>query len=210
CLQRVLHNPLSPLPHTDIWLQIGHVYEYKKVKDTYERVSDNPNHAKVWQQLGWLYYQECLTFQNQLLSIQHMTRGLESDLSDSQSWYPQLCQYARQKNSKAYEAYHQAVYCDGWNPKFWCLIGVLYFQINQFCDALDAYSCAICINPYISEVWFDLGALYRSCNNQISDVRDSELVLNNPVITQRLQLLQQAQATGQTLPGLPGPQDVHP
>ncbi|KAH8823209.1 hypothetical protein DL96DRAFT_1439479, partial [Flagelloscypha sp. PMI_526] len=67
---------------------------------------------------------------------------------------------------------------------------VLYFQINQFRDALDAYSHAIHISPYISEV--------------------CKLDPNNTVITQCLQLLQQAQATGQTLPGLPGPQDIRP
>ncbi|KAG2140005.1 hypothetical protein BD769DRAFT_1696446 [Suillus cothurnatus] len=71
----------------------------------------------------------------------------------------------------------QAVYRDGRNPTFWCSTGVLYFQINQFRDALDAYSCAICINPYISE---------------------------------HLQLLKNAQATGGQLPAAPGPQDVHP
>lgn len=64
---------------------------------------------------------------------------------------------AGQKYNKAYEAYQQAVYRDGRNPAFWCSIGVLYFQINQYRDALDAYSRAIRINPYISEVWFDLG-----------------------------------------------------
>ncbi|KAG1836155.1 hypothetical protein F4604DRAFT_1943578 [Suillus subluteus] len=66
---------------------------------------------------------------------------------------------------------------------------------------LDAYSRAIRINPYISEVWFDLGSLYESCNNQISDTIDayahaSELDPGNHVISQRLQLLKNAQATG--------------
>ena len=122
---------------------------------------------------------------------------------------------AGQKYNKAYEAYQQAVYRDGRNPTFWCSIGVLYFQINQYRDALDAYSRAIRINPYISEVWFDLGSLYESCNNQISDAIDayaraSELDPSNPAISQRLQLLKTAQATGGQLPSAPGPQDVHP
>lgn len=122
---------------------------------------------------------------------------------------------AGQKYNKAYEAYQQAVYRDGRNPTFWCSIGVLYFQINQYRDALDAYSRAIRINPYISEVWFDLGSLYESCNNQISDAIDAyaraaELDPTNTAITQRLQLLKNAQATGQALPAAPGPQDVHP
>jgi tetratricopeptide (TPR) repeat protein len=58
-----------------------------------------------------------------------------------------------------------------------------------FRDALDAYSRAIRINSYISEVWFDLGSLYESCNNQISDAIDayaraSELDPSNHVISQ--------------------------
>jgi len=52
------------------------------------------------------------------------------------------------------------------NPTFWNSIGVLYFQINQFHDALDAYLRAIRINPYISEVWFDIGRLYKSWNTR--------------------------------------------
>lgn len=69
-----------------------------------------------------------------------------------------------QKYPKAYEAYQQAVYRDGRNPTFWCSIGVLYYQINQYRDALDAYSRAIRLNPWISEVWYDLGTLV-SCNS---------------------------------------------
>ncbi|KIY63249.1 TPR-like protein [Cylindrobasidium torrendii FP15055 ss-10] len=221
CFDRILRNPPSPLAHHDIWFQVGHVYEqqkdYVRAKDAYERVvQDSPNHAKVLQQLGWLYHQDGSSFQNQELAIQYLTKSLEADATDAQSWYLLGRAYmAGQKYNKAYEAYQQAVYRDGRNPTFWCSIGVLYFQINQFRDALDAYSRAIRINPYISEVWFDLGSLYESCNNQISDALDayhraSELDPSNTVITQRLQLLKQAQATGGQLPAAPGPQDVHP
>ena len=144
----------------------------------------------------------------------HQSHAL--DPHDAQSWYLLGRAYmAGQKYNKAYEAYQQAVYRDGRNPTFWCSIGVLYFQINQYRDALDAYSRAIRINPYISEVWFDLGSLYESCNNQISDAIDAyaraaELDPRNTAITQRLELLKQAQATGAQLPAAPGPQDVHP
>ncbi|KAJ4485474.1 TPR-like protein [Lentinula aciculospora] len=221
CFDRILRNPPSPLAHADIWFQIGHVYEQQKdhvkAKDAYERVvADNPVHAKVLQQLGWLYHQDGSSFQNQELAIQYLTKSLEADSSDAQSWYLLGRAYmAGQKYNKAYEAYQQAVYRDGRNPTFWCSIGVLYFQINQFRDALDAYSRAIRINPYISEVWFDLGSLYESCNNQISDAIDayaraSELDPHNVVISGRLQLLRTAQATGGQLPAAPGPQDVHP
>ena len=149
-----------------------------------------------------------------LTNPSHQSHDL--DPHDAQSWYLLGRAYmAGQKYNKAYEAYQQAVYRDGRNPTFWCSIGVLYFQINQYRDALDAYSRAIRINPYISEVWFDLGSLYESCNNQISDAIDAyaraaELDPRNTAITQRLELLKQAQATGAQLPAAPGPQDVHP
>lgn len=124
------------------------------------------------------------------------------------------------KYPKAYEAYQQAVYRDGRNPTFWCSIGVLYYQINQYRDALDAYSRAIRLNPYISEVWYDLGTLYESCNNQIADALDAygraaDLDPSNVHIKTRLQLLQtqlSAGTAGQQPPNAPAPQpqDVHP
>lgn len=38
-------------------------------------------------------------------------------------------------------------------------------KISQFRDALDAYSRVIRINPYVCEVWSNLGLLYESYNN---------------------------------------------
>jgi glucose repression mediator protein len=83
CFDRILRNPPSPLAHADIWFQIGHVYEQQKdhvrAKDAYERVvADNPGHAKVLQQLGWLYHQDGSSFQNQDLAIQYLTKSLEA------------------------------------------------------------------------------------------------------------------------------------
>ncbi|KIY45707.1 TPR-like protein [Fistulina hepatica ATCC 64428] len=224
CFDQILRNPPSPLATADIWFQIGHVYEQRKdhvrAKNAYERVVDvNPTHAKVLQQLGWLYHQDGTAFQNQELAVHYLTKSLEADPTAAQSWYLLGRAFmAGQKYNKAYEAYQQAVYRDSRNPTFWCSIGVLYFQINQFRDALDAYSRAIRINPYISEVWFDLGSLYESCNNQIADAIDAyarahELDPGNDAIAKRLQLLSDAQASGSQVvagPPPPGPQDVHP
>ena len=50
-----------------------------RAREAYERVvQDNPNHAKVLQQLGWLYHQDGSTFQNQELAIQYLTKSLEA------------------------------------------------------------------------------------------------------------------------------------
>ncbi|KAI7871531.1 hypothetical protein BDF14DRAFT_1762076 [Spinellus fusiger] len=220
CFRYILHSPPRPLTESDIWFQTGHVYEqqkeYELAKEAYERVlAENPDHAKVLQQLGWLYHQQNTSFCNQSLAIQYLTRSLKSDSNDAQSWYLLgRCYMAEQNYNKAYEAYQQAVYRDARNPTFWCSIGVLYYQINQYRDALDAYSRAIRLNPYISEVWYDLGTLYESCNNQIQDALDAyqraaELDPSNPHIKQRLELLRKSQAAqSQSTGGVPTPQDV--
>ncbi|KAG8838978.1 hypothetical protein FRB91_007264, partial [Serendipita sp. 411] len=63
CFDQILQNPPHPLSQMDIWFQIGHVYEqqkdYDSAKDAWDRVlSEAPKHAKVLQQLGWLYHQQ--------------------------------------------------------------------------------------------------------------------------------------------------------
>ncbi|KAG2237670.1 hypothetical protein INT48_004573 [Thamnidium elegans] len=219
CFRYILHNPPRPLTEIDIWFQTGHVYEqqkeYELAKEAYERVlSDNPDHAKVLQQLGWLYHQQNTSFSNQGTAIQYLTRSLKADSADAQSWYLLgRCYMVEQNYNKAYEAYQQAVYRDARNPTFWCSIGVLYYQINQYRDALDAYSRAIRLNPYISEVWYDLGTLYESCNNQIQDALDayqraSELDPSNPHIRQRLELLRKSNPQSAPV-ATPVPQDVN-
>ncbi|RKF59279.1 General transcriptional corepressor CYC8 [Erysiphe neolycopersici] len=222
CFRYIVALPPAPLTEEDIWFQIGHVYEQQKelenAKMAYQRVLDrDPNHAKVLQQLGWLYHQQNQSFSCQEQALEYLEKSVNSDPSDAQTWYLLgRCYMAQQKYPKAYEAYQQAVYRDGKNPTFWCSIGVLYYQINQYRDALDAYSRAIRLNPFISEVWYDLGTLYESCNNQINDALDAyqraaELDQNNPHIKARLQLLRNQQASGIPIQSsAPVPQDVHP
>ena len=152
--------------------------QYESAKGAYRRVLDrDPKHAKVLQQLGWLHHQQSNSYTSQDQAIEYLEQSVSSgmnssyqseilvlisnpDNADAQSWYLLgRCYMAQQKFPKAYEAYQQAVYRDGRNPTFWCSIGVLYYQINQYRDALDAYSRAIRLNPFISEVWYDLGTL---------------------------------------------------
>ncbi|KAJ1798744.1 glucose repression mediator protein [Coemansia sp. RSA 2399] len=211
CFNRILSDPPKPLTETDIWFQIGNVHElnadYMLARDAYERVlRDNPQHGKVLQQLGALYFRPNTSLTNVDAAVQLLTRAIEidKDKTEAHTWYLLgRCYMAQQQYNKAYEAYQQAVYRDGNNANYWCSIGVLYYQINQYRDALDAYSRAIRINPYLSEVWFDLGALYEACNNQVNDAIDAytraaELDRSNPAIEQRLELLRHMQSTGQT------------
>ncbi|KAK6535321.1 hypothetical protein TWF694_001785 [Orbilia ellipsospora] len=224
CFKFIVQDPPRPLTEEDIWFQIGHVHEQQKdfenAKKAYLRVLDrDPNHAKVLQQLGWLYHQRSGSYDSQEIAIEHLEKSVRADNTDAQSWYLLgRCYMSQQKYPKAYEAYQQAVYRDGRNPTFWCSIGVLYYQINQYRDALDAYSRAIRLNPYISEVWYDLGTLYESCNNQINDALDAyqraaDLDPTNVHIKARLNLLRSGQASGvphnnNAPPPAPLPQDV--
>lgn len=217
CFRYILYNPPRPLTESDIWFQTGHVYEQKKeynaAKEAYEHVlKENADHAKVLQQLGWLYHQPDTSFGNQQLASQFLNRSLKADSNDAQTWYLLgRCYMAEENYNKAYESYQQAVYRDARNPTFWCSIGVLYYQINQYRDALDAYSKAIRLNPYISEVWYDLGTLYETCNNQVQDALDAyqraaDLDPTNTRIKQRLEILRNPNQSGAGTP--PVPQDV--
>ncbi|KAG2231075.1 hypothetical protein INT48_001736 [Thamnidium elegans] len=218
CFRYILHTPPLPLTEADIWFQTGHVYEQKKeyeaAKESYEHVlKENPDHAKVLQQLGWLYHQQDTSFFSQLLAVQFLNKSLKIDSNDAQSWYLLgRCYMVDQNYNKAYESYQQAVYRDARNPTFWCSIGVLYYQINQYRDALDAYSKAIRLNPYISEVWYDLGTLYETCNNQVQDALDAyqraaDLDPTNPRIKQRLDILKRPSSQSSNT-SAPVPQDV--
>merc|ERR1711939_411658 len=141
------------------------------------------------------HHQQSNSYASQDQAIEYLEQSVSSDNQDAQSWYLLgRCYMAQQKFPKAYEAYQQAVYRDG----------------------LDAYSRAIRLNPYISEVWYDLGTLYESCNNQINDALDAyqraaELDPTNVHIKARLQLLRSGQTNGLLVQtSAPLPQDVHP
>lgn len=148
---------------------------YVAAREAYENVLESfPTHARVLQQLGWLYHQVQTGFTNQERAIELLTLSLESDADDAKSWYLLGRAYMASDNyEKAYEAYQQAVYRDNKDPEFWSSIGALYYTIHQYRDALDAYSRAIRLNPLLPEVWVDLGHLYESCNNQRTDALDA-------------------------------------
>ncbi|KAG8841102.1 hypothetical protein FRC20_005206, partial [Serendipita sp. 405] len=79
----------------EIYFRLGIIYKqlqryneslrYDSAKDAWDRVlSEAPKHAKVLQQLGWLYHQQAAPFVNQEMAVSYLTRSLESDPSDAQ------------------------------------------------------------------------------------------------------------------------------
>ncbi|RKP37744.1 hypothetical protein BJ085DRAFT_19027 [Dimargaris cristalligena] len=203
----ILNNPPSPLTESDILFQIGHLHELLldpiQAKEAFEKVlTTNPKHAKVLQQLGWLYSQPTVNFYNMENAVSLLTRSISANEADAQSWYLLgRCYMTSNQHTEAYDSYQQAVYRDSNNAQFWCSIGVLYFRIAQYRDALDAYSRALRFDSQMKEVWHNLGTLYEHCNNQIEDAvnaygRALEVDPNNQVVKQRLAVLQHAQNTG--------------
>ncbi|EFP09684.1 CRE-UTX-1 protein [Caenorhabditis remanei] len=57
------------------------------------------------------------------------------------------------------------------NADTWCSIGALYQKQNQPMDALQAFICAIELNPKLTSAWTDLGELYEK-NEQFQDALD--------------------------------------
>lgn len=212
-LKSVLHDVQANVQGTDmasdIWTQIGHVYELKDeiqlAKTSYLKVAElNPNNAKPLQQLGWL----CLKHSEHAPAIDYLKKAVTLDPQDGKGWYLLgRCYMAVHEFEEAYDSYKHAVTTDSQNPNVWCSLGVLFYQLNQHLDALDAYSRAININPNICEVWYNVGTLYDTCN-QTSDARDAyqkaaELGADAQFIRERLDLLR-ARETGQSTIGMAG------
>jgi tetratricopeptide (TPR) repeat protein len=212
-LKSVLHDVQSNMQTSemasDIWTQIGHVYELKDeiqlAKSSYLKVAElNPNNAKPLQQLGWL----CLKHSDHAAAIDFLKKAVSIDPQDGKGWYLLgRCYMAVHEYEEAYDSYKHAVTTDSQNPNVWCSLGVLFYQLNQHLDALDAYSRAININPNICEVWYNVGTLYDTCN-QTSDARDAyqkaaELGADAQFIRERLELLR-AREAGQSTVGMAG------
>jgi len=79
----------------------------------------------------------------------------------------------RRDYAQAYDAYQQAVYRDGTNAAFWNSIGILYYEIGQFRDSLDAFSRSIHLAPFVADTWWNLGVLYETSHKQYEDALDA-------------------------------------
>ena len=83
CFKFIVNEPPRPLTEEDIWFQIGHVHEQQKDFDSaqaaYRRVLDrDPNHAKVLQQLGWLYHQQSNSYASQDKAIEFLEKSVSA------------------------------------------------------------------------------------------------------------------------------------
>jgi tetratricopeptide (TPR) repeat protein len=53
--------------------------QFENAKKAYQRVLErDPNHAKVLQQLGWLYHQRSASYESQEIAIEHLEKSVRA------------------------------------------------------------------------------------------------------------------------------------
>jgi glucose repression mediator protein len=127
-------------------------------KDAYERVlKENPSHAKVLQQLGWLYHHNP-SFGNQDTAISYLMRSIDSDPSDGQTWYPHS-QKNKEKNKIIPHAQYTTLIHNSLKRCMY-LLGRCYMAQQKFRKAYDAYQQAVYRDGRNPTFWCSIGVLY--------------------------------------------------
>jgi tetratricopeptide (TPR) repeat protein len=62
------------------------------------------------------------------------------------------------------EGYHQTIRIDPEYVFTWFSLGLTYFTLKRYNDAIDAYRQALHINPEFADAWFSLGVAYDGLN----------------------------------------------
>ena len=62
------------------------------------------------------------------------------------------------------EGYHQGIRIDPEYVSAWFSLGLTYFTLKRYDDAIDAYRQALHINPEFADAWFGLGVAYDGLN----------------------------------------------
>ncbi|KLP11417.1 uncharacterized protein FFB20_12586 [Fusarium fujikuroi] len=132
------------------------------IEQAYRRLGEDPNHAMANAYVGLamlLAIGETRSVDQIDIARNHLEVAVESDSSTPENWY---------LLSRA-----SAIYQESRCPSFWITLGILYFNIGQSRDCLDALTKAVELNAHIWEPWYNLGVLYDSCNGQHSDAADA-------------------------------------
>jgi tetratricopeptide (TPR) repeat protein len=64
---------------------------------------------------------------------------------------------------RAYQCLQTTIYLEPRCPSFWITLSILYFNIGQNKDSLDALTKAVGLNAHIHEPWYNLGVLVSFC-----------------------------------------------
>jgi tetratricopeptide (TPR) repeat protein len=209
CFRMIIQQPPRPLVQGDIWFQIGHVHELKKdfahAKEAYERVlKDNPNHAKVLQQLGWLYHHlgsdvSALvpglgsTTPHTLLTTHpgSESNGHESRDSNEPKESTTLrnedgtVMTAQQQQEIAISYLMRSIDADATDGQTWYLLGRCYMSQHRYKKAYDAYQQAVYRDSRNPTFWCSIGVLYYQIN-QYRDALDAYMraIRLNPYLSE--------------------------
>ncbi|KAK6032213.1 tetratricopeptide repeat protein [Ostertagia ostertagi] len=125
--------------------------------------------AAVNRQLGWISYR--FNYPEQSEERARRLREAEQFLQTSKKFEPingktyyYLGRCYGETLNKAHEAflnYRHSIDKSEADADTWCSIGVLYHQQNQPMDALQAFICAVELDPEHSAAWTNLGVLYE-------------------------------------------------
>lgn len=125
--------------------------------------------AAVNRQLGWISYR--FNYPEQSEERARRLREAEQFLQNSKKFEPingktyyYLGRCYGETLNKAHEAflnYRHSIDKSEADADTWCSIGVLYHQQNQPMDALQAFICAVELDPEHSAAWTNLGVLYE-------------------------------------------------
>ncbi|KIH62561.1 tetratricopeptide repeat protein [Ancylostoma duodenale] len=125
--------------------------------------------AAVNRQLGWISYR--FNYPEQSDERARRLHEAEQFLQNSKKFEPvngktyyYLGRCYGETLNKAHEAflnYRHSIDKSEADADTWCSIGVLYHQQNQPMDALQAFVCAVELDPEHSAAWTNLGVLYE-------------------------------------------------
>lgn len=216
CFEYLLHNISSKSVHPskdDVLIQIAHANELQsrdlEAADILKGVCQlNPRHEKASMLLAWLYYKE-----RNWVGARDVFKMHRPETLSAFSWYLLARTEQKLENyEEAYRSYHYALKQDSQNHIYWNSLGILYFTLSQFEDAMRAFKEARKHNPGYVEAVYNLGVVYE----QFESALDSALELyeeaisifpEDPYILERMEELVEKRAGG-TVPGTYAPPEL--
>jgi hypothetical protein len=101
---------------------------------------------------------------NLQLTLEYLTKSAQLDPNQNLTWYYLGRAFACKGDStrEAFISYKNSVSNPDVTGNTWCSIGVLYYQQQQYMDALQAFVCAIQLDHKQYSSWLNLAILYEN------------------------------------------------
>lgn len=177
CFDHLAKNTPRSLAREDIVLQMAHVYEMQEknaealslLKEAMGK-KEYVRSKKARILKGWIHFKK---------REYHMCRetliGIEGkDKGGAFTFYlmGRCCQILEDPIF-AYDCYTKAVEGDRKNAIYWNSLGILYFSLSQYEDALSSFRNAISVDERFFEGWCNLGVLYSQFQETAEDALEA-------------------------------------